>query len=190
MVTCRPCLAWMGVIFGADIQSLEPFGLTVTLMSPSFGGPSSPSPRLAQLSSLWSSRAGRERSCFPAGPSGSEFQGELEGRSCIRHHLTPWSSGGTLPVTLQMRRVAQGCFVMATSPWDDSGERYLGGFSYVVAHAGKSLTRKICVYENPRHSVPAARPFMCLYFVGFWMCLSLDGNCTPNLKKCQDIQDL
>lgn len=63
-------------------------------------------------------------------------------------------------------------------------------FFYVVAHSSKSLTRKICVYENPRHGVPTARPFTCLYFVGVWMCLSLDRNCMLNLKKCQDIQDL
>lgn len=119
-----------------------------------WGGPSSPSLWLAQLRSLWSSRADRECSCFPAGPSGSEFQRELEGQSSVRHHLTPLSSGETLPMTLQMRRLAQGCFVMATSPWNNSGERYLGVFSYVVAHASKSLTRKICVYENPRHGVP------------------------------------
>lgn len=132
------------------------------LVSPSLGGPSSPSPWLAQLSSLWSSRADRECSCFPAGPSGSEFWRQLEGQSSVCHHLIPLSSMGTLPMTLQMRRVAQGCFVMATSPWNNSGEHYLGFFSSFVAHAGKSLTRKICVYVNPRHGVPTARPFTSL----------------------------
>lgn len=93
-------------------------------------------------------------------------------------------------MTLLMRGVAQGCSVMATSPWNNSGEHYLGFFSYIVAHGSKSLTSKICVYVNPRHGLPTARPFTCLYFVGFWMCLSLDRNCMPNLKKWQDIQDL
>lgn len=38
-------------------------------------------------------------------------------------------------------------------------------FRCVVSYTGKRLTRKTCVYENPRHSVPTARPFMCIYFV-------------------------
>lgn len=127
-MSCRPCLSWTVVILGSDIQSLELGGLTVTLMSPSLGCPSSPSPWLAQLSSPWSSRADRECSCSPAGPSGSELQRELEGQSPVCHRVTSMSSGGTLPMTLQMRRVTQGCFVMATSPWNNSGECYLGFF--------------------------------------------------------------
>lgn len=127
-MSCCPCLSWMVVILGADIQSLELGDLTVTLVSPSLGCPSSPSPWLAQLSSPWSCRADRECSCFPAGPSGSEFQRELEGQSPVCHRVTSMSSGGTLPMTLQMRGVAQGCFVMAPSPWNNSGECYLGFF--------------------------------------------------------------